>query len=95
MEKIKKNDVKNEIERLKELKRENIKEFYTKIQNQGYKLTTLSSSSKYFLLEGEIQDMTITSKKFLNGRYLVVGALPTTYQGYKFSKSMGYVKEIE
>ena len=93
MNTIKRELVKNEMDYLKEIKRDD--NFYNKLEELGYTLTTLSSSSKCFLLEKDIKEMEIKTKKYLNGKYIVVGATPEYYQGYKYLKSKGYVKEIE
>lgn len=95
MEVIKREDVEQEIEELTELLSgySRVNEKVEKLlEDRGYTLETLGSGSSAHTSSLFIGVKNITSRKYLNGDYLVVGVANFSYNMNTYYR--GYCKEI-
>ena len=68
------------------------------LKNMGYELRDISSSWKAGNFSGEIIDIEVKSKKYLNGHYIGVGCgckmLGKASNGFNFGVYTGFVKQV-
>jgi hypothetical protein len=95
MNTIKKKEIKKEIEKLegalKQYNRMTVKATNI-IEDMGYKFVDIGTGRSAYCCSKDIEVKNITSKKYLNGEYLVIGICNTKYgKGVIYR---GYVKEV-
>ena len=95
MNTIKRKDVDKEMKFLKGMKSlQDIEHFREFLERMGYEKRIVSSSKKFLVIENDVLEIDVKSRKFLKGRFLAFGDGVESYDGSKYVKVMAWVKEI-
>ena len=94
------NEIEKEKEKLKELVKEHglTRDLVSSLTSMGYELKDISTSWKYYNKSGDILDIEVKGRKYLNGHFIGVGCgaknmgkINTTTSWFIYQ---GFVKEV-
>lgn len=100
MEKITVQEIEKEKQILQELVQEHglTRDLVSSLTSMGYELKDISTSWKYYNKSGDILDIVVNSKKYLNGHYVGVGCGAKQMGKINMATSwciyQGFVKEV-